>query len=399
VTPVSGNLVDFAAVDFDLSGDQEALRNAAATFLDRYADHDARRARVGEGVIVGTLAGAGAEVESAGDGNAPSGFDRAVWAGMAEQGWLALELPEEEGGLEMGMVEVAVLCEQIGRRLVAAPFLSSILAIGALNHPEARQHNATEKWREILSVGDAVGCVAFVPNADALTVTAAGDGVNLTGSAGPTVYAPSADVAIVLTPTDVFAVDLADSGRPEPLSAMDRTRELGLLRFDATPAIRLGGAEAAVLLLDRCATAASAEMLGAADEVLSMTVAYTKDRVQFGKPIGSFQAIKHKLADALVDVEGMRSTAYYSAWCAANGDSERSLAASMAKSWCSDASRRVMGAGLQAHGGIGFTWEHDMHLYVKRAQLDQVSFGDAGFHRDRIASILRDRLTTSQSIS
>jgi alkylation response protein AidB-like acyl-CoA dehydrogenase len=399
VTPVSVNPVDFAAVDFDLSSDQEALRDAAANFLDRYADHDARRARVGEGVIVGTLAGAGADTAASGAGDAPSGFDHAVWSGMAEQGWLALELPEDEGGLGMGMVEVAVLCEQIGRRLVAAPFLSTILAIGALSHPDARAYAATEKWRETLSAGDAVGCVAFVPDADVLSVTTSGDGVTLTGSAGPTVYAPSADVAIVLTPTDVFAVDLADAGRPEPLSAMDRTRELGLLTFESTPGIRIGGPEAAAVLLDRCATAASAEMLGAADEVLAMTVAYSKDRVQFGKPIGSFQAIKHKLADALVDVEGMRSTAYYSAWCAAADDAERSLAASMAKSWCSDASRRVMGAGLQAHGGIGFTWEHDMHLYVKRAQLDQVSFGDAGYHRDRIATLLRERLATNHSMS
>ena len=140
-------------------------------------------------------------------------------------------------------------------------------------------------------------------------------------------------------------------------------------------------------------------MLGAADRVLAMTVEYAKDRVQFGKPIGSFQAVKHMLADALVDVEGMRSTVYYAAWCAAAGDRERSLAASMAKAWCSDASRRVMATGLQVHGGIGFTWEHDMHLYVKRAQLDQVSYGDAAAHRDRIAGILRARLEAGESLS
>jgi alkylation response protein AidB-like acyl-CoA dehydrogenase len=149
----------------------------------------------------------------------------------------------------------------------------------------------------------------------------------------------------------------------------------------------------------RAATLVSAEMLGAADHVLSMSVDYAKDRVQFGKPIGSFQAVKHMLADALVDVEGMRSTAYYAAWCNAADDAERSLAASMAKGWCSDASRRVMGTGLQVHGGIGFTWEHDMHLYVKRAQLDQVSYGDASFHRDRIANILRARLESGQALS
>ena len=180
---------------------------------------------------------------------------------------------------------------------------------------------------------------------------------------------------------------------------MDRTRELGVLAFDGTPARFLGGAEAAALLVDRAATLASAEMLGAADHVLAMTVEYAKDRVQFGKPIGSFQAVKHMLADALVDVEGMRSTVYYAAWCAAAGDPERSLSASMAKAWCSDASRRVMAAGLQVHGGIGFTWEHDMHLYVKRAQLDQVSYGDAAAHRDRIAALLRARLEAGQALS
>jgi alkylation response protein AidB-like acyl-CoA dehydrogenase len=171
------------------------------------------------------------------------------------------------------------------------------------------------------------------------------------------------------------------------------------LAFSDTPALVIGDQASAALLLDRAVTAISAEMLGSADRVLAMTVAYAKDRVQFGKPIGSFQAVKHMLADALVDVEGMRSTVYYAAWCASAGDDERSLAASMAKSWCSDASRRVMSAGLQVHGGIGFTWEHDMHLYVKRAQLDQVSFGDAPYHRDRIATLLRARLPSGRALA
>jgi len=196
----------------------------------------------------------------------------------------------------------------------------------------------------------------------------------------------------------VYAFDQRQE-RPVPLSAMDRTRELGVLEFDATPARRIGGPDAAEVLLDRAATLASAEMLGAADRVLSMSVDYAKDRVQFGKPIGSFQAVKHMLADALVDVEGMRSTVYYAAWCGAALDRDRSLSASMAKSWCSDASRRVMASGLQVHGGIGFTWEHDMHLYVKRAQLDQVSYGDAAFHRDRIATLLRRRLDDGQDLT
>ena len=318
---------------------------------------------------------------------------------MADQGWLALEVPDDEGGLGLGMVEAAVLCEQIGRRLVAAPFLPTLLALGALSQPEARAHGVTEKWRQALSEGTAVGCVSFVPDPDQVRIESAADGFLLTGRSAPTLFAPSAELAVVVTSEAVYAVDLHMHGPSAPLSAMDRTRELGVLAFDKTPALGIGRQGAATLLLDRAATGVSAEMLGAAERVLSMSVDYAKDRVQFGKPIGSFQAVKHMLADALVDVEGMRSTVYYGAWCTEADDPERSLAASMAKSWCSDASRRVMATGLQVHGGIGFTWEHDMHLYVKRAQLDQVSFGDAAFHRDRIAGLLHDRLVSGQGIA
>ncbi len=362
------------------------------------AGSEALRARVGTGAIVGTLPGAGsASGQAAVD--APSGYDEAVWSAMADQGWLAIELPEDDGGLGLGMVELAVLCEEIGRRLVAAPFLPTIVALGALCGPEARTDTGTKEWREALGQGDAIGCIAVAPGSAGLTVAGSEGQVHLSGQTAPVAYAPSADVAVVLADGAVYGVDLRTEGRPSPLSAMDRTRELGVLVFDGTPARFLGGEEAAALVVDRAATLASAEMLGAADHVLALTVQYAKDRVQFGKPIGSFQAVKHMLADALVDVEGMRSTAYYAAWCAAAGDAERSLAASMAKAWCSDASRRVMAAGLQVHGGIGFTWEHDMHLYLKRAQLDQVSYGDAAAHRDRIAMLLRARLEAGDSLS
>ena len=397
---MSGSTVDCAAVDFDLSADQQALRDAAATLLDRLAGPDTLRARVGRGTVVGTLPGAGQAGGDVASTDAARGYDHDVWAAMAEQGWLALEVPEDEDGLGLGLVEVAVLCEQIGRRLVAAPFLSSVVALGALNTAEARADAATKAWRDALAEGAAVACVAFAPG-DGLRVEEPGpDGSpRLRGVTPPTAFAPSADVAVVVVPRGVYVVDLRSAGRPDAVSAMDRTRELGVLAFEGTPAVAVGGADAAELVLDRAATLASAEMLGAADRVLAMTVDYAKDRVQFGKPIGSFQAVKHMLADALVDVEGMRSTVYYAAWCAAAGDADRSLAASMAKAWCSDASRRVMGAGLQVHGGIGFTWEHDMHLYVKRAQLDQVSYGDAAFHRDRIAALLRARLASGQALT
>jgi alkylation response protein AidB-like acyl-CoA dehydrogenase len=389
-------------VDFDLSPDQLALREAAVTLLDRFAGHEQLRARVGQGVVVGTLPGAGGGDGAGTDtGDAPSGFDGSAWEAMGNQGWLALEVPEDEGGLGLGAVEVAVLCEEVGRRLVATPFLPSVLVLAALSRPETRGLGVTEDWRRDLSVGAAIGCVGFVPEDGTLRAEVDDNEdtgrVRLSGTVGPTVFAPSADVAVVVTGTDVYAVDLREHGRPTPVAAMDRTRELGVLSFDATPAQRLGGAEAAQATLDRAAALVSAEMLGAADQVLAMSVSYAKDRVQFGKPIGSFQAVKHMLADALVDVEGMRSTAYYAAWCVAANDPDRSMSASMAKAWCSDASRRVMATGLQVHGGIGFTWEHDMHVYLKRAQLDQVSYGDAAFHRDRIAGMLRAGLVGAET--
>jgi alkylation response protein AidB-like acyl-CoA dehydrogenase len=139
-------------------------------------------------------------------------------------------------------------------------------------------------------------------------------------------------------------------------------------------------------------------MLGGAARVLELAVDYAKDRVQFGRPIGSFQAVKHRCADMLVDVEGMRSTSYWAAWCIGAADPDASIAASTAKVWCSDASKRVMASALQVHGGIGFTWEHDLHLYLKRAQLDQLSFGDASYHRERLAALLRPKVEAGESV-
>ena len=139
------------------------------------------------------------------------------------------------------------------------------------------------------------------------------------------------------------------------------------------------------------ALAMSSELLGGSGRVLEMATQYAKDRIQFGVPIGSFQAVKHRCADMLVDVEGMRSATWYAAWAASTCEPGWELAASTAKVWCADASKRVMSSGLQVHGGIGFTWEHDLHLFLKRSQLDQMAFGDAGLHRQRLARILRPR--------
>jgi alkylation response protein AidB-like acyl-CoA dehydrogenase len=376
-------------VDFDLSPEQQDLREGAIVLLDRLASAARVRAFVGPGT--------GDDGDSA---DRTLGYDRSLWEALADQGWLAVELPEENGGLGLGMVEVAVLCEELGRRAAPAPFVLTILCLGAvvdaLGDPSlpADARPLLRGWRDGMAAGEVVGCVAW--SADPAALSAVGTGADagyiLDGDPEPTVYAPVADLCVVVADDAVFVTPLGEGDRPSPEPAMDRTRPLGWLRLRDAPAHRIGGPEAAARLLDRAVTAAAAELLGASSRVLEMAVEYAKTRRQFGHPIGSFQAVKHRLADALVDVEGMRSSAYYAAWCLATRDPDGSLVSSMAKAWCSDASRRVMAAGLQVHGGIGFTWDHDLHLYLKRAQLDASGFGDARWHRDRVAGILQQRL-------
>jgi alkylation response protein AidB-like acyl-CoA dehydrogenase len=361
-------------VDFDLSDDQLALRDGARELLAGLAPMAVVR-----GIV-----------------EAGGGLDRGLWLGMVEQGWLGVALAEADGGLGLGWVELAVLLEAVGRRVAPVPFLSQVLAIDTLS---GAGRAATI---ESLLAGETIACIAWSRAPGAVRATADGARWRLSGRPDPTPYSPSADLAIVVAESSdgpaLFSVELDDATRPAAEPAMDRTRELGWLRFDATAAEYLGGSDAVDALVDHGASGVAAEMLGGADRVLEMTVEYAKDRVQFGKPIGSFQAVKHRCADMLVDVEGMRSSVYWAAWCLAAGDRDASVAASTAKIWGSDASRRVMASGLQVHGGIGFTWEHDLHLFLKRAQLDQLTFGDAGYHRERLAALLRPRVEAGESV-
>jgi alkylation response protein AidB-like acyl-CoA dehydrogenase len=359
-------------LDFALSDDQEALRDGAREVLDDLASSTLVRAVVDAG----------------------GGSDPALWQAMLEQGWTGVAVPESLGGLGLGTVELVVLLEQIGRHAAPAPFASTVVAAGALLDAGRDDDVAA------LLEGE-VACVAWSRRGDAVRAEPKGGHWTLHGRPDPVIYAPSASRAVVVATADdgpgLFLVMLGGERRDaEP--AMDRTRELGWLHFDATPAVRLGEAAAVGALVDRGATYAAAEMLGGADRVLEMAVEYAKERVQFARPIGSFQAVKHRCADMLVDVEGMRSSVYWAAWCLGAGDRDASIAASTAKIWCSDASKRVMASGLQVHGGIGFTWEHDLHLFLKRAQLDQVSFGDASYHRERLAALLRPRVEAGESI-
>jgi alkylation response protein AidB-like acyl-CoA dehydrogenase len=304
-----------------------------------------------------------------------AGYDKALWQAMVDQGWTGVEVDEARGGLGLGFVEVAVLAEQVGRHTAPAPFLPTVLALSALARADVP---VAERWVEPLLNGDAIGCIAF-------------------GTDMPVVAAPIADVAVVVDGGEVWVIELGGN-RPKAEPAMDQTQALGWLILDKGGATQVGGADAAGALLDRGATALSAELLGGAARVLEMASDYAKERVQFGKPIGSFQAVKHRCADMLVDVEGMRSVAYYAAWAIGAAHPDAPIAASTAKTWCSDAAKRVMASGLQVHGGIGFTWEHDLHLYLKRSQLGQVSFGDAVFHRQRLAGLLRPRVEAGESL-
>jgi alkylation response protein AidB-like acyl-CoA dehydrogenase len=301
--------------------------------------------------------------------------DPALWAAMVDQGWCGLAVPEKLGGVGLGWVEAAIVLEQVGAHVAPAPILGQLVALDAL---------ADSAWGQPLIAGEAVAaCAARLDE--------------------PCVYAPAADLVVVPEDDRLMAIELRDR-RPAAEPAMDVTRQLGWLWSAAladAPRLEVGGGAEVARHLDVAAVAYAAELLGVAQRALEMAVAYAKDRMQFGRPIGSFQAVKHRCADMLVDVEGMRSAVYWAAWtlCEADtADEERAIAASTAKAWCSDAASRVLASALQVHGGIGFTWEHDLHLYLKRAHLDAVAFGDAANHRARLARLLRARVEGGQSV-
>jgi len=337
-------------VDFELSDDQQALRSAATDLL-------AGRS---------SLAVARSATER---GGTP---DTELWSAMVEQGWCGLAVPEALGGVGLGWVEATVVLEQVGTRVSPAPILSQMVAL---------EFVADTPWGPRLLDGSSVAAVAWRMEE-------------------PCVYAPISDVVVVPEDDRLVAIDL-DGCRPPAEPAMDLTRQLGWLRsadLVGAPRLDLGGLDVVERYGQVAAVAYAAELLGLAQRTLDLSVAYAGERVQFGRPIGSFQAVKHRCADMLVDVEGMRSAVYWAAWCVAVGDPDAAVAASVAKCWCSDAGSRVMASALQVHGGIGFTWDHDLHFYLKRAHLDGLSFGDATFHRVRLAELLRARVEAGESV-
>ena len=378
-------------MDFGFSQEQEMLRATARKFLENECTSTFVRARMDE----------------------PAGVTDDFWAKLAEQGWLGLVFPEEYGGSGLGFVDLTVLMEEMGRCVMPGPFFSTVL-LGGLTILEAGSPAQRKEWLPKLAAGQAKATLALTePNArwDAAGVTAtAKEGKGGFALSGTKLFVPDAHLADVIvvvartaegkTPEDGVSLFLVPKGvkglEVKLLPTMDQTRKLCevTLKDAAVPAgALLGGKGAAwsalARIIQRATIALCGEMCGGAQRVLDMTTEYVKIRVAFGKPIGTYQGVKHKAADMLVDVENAKSLTYYAAWAADENSPETALATSMAKAYVSDAYRKVSAAGIQLHGGIGFTWEHDLHLYFKRAKASEFAFGDATHHRERVAQLIK----------
>ncbi|MEV5707222.1 acyl-CoA dehydrogenase family protein [Actinoallomurus sp. NPDC052274] len=326
--------------------------------------------------------------------DAEAGYDEPVWRLLADQvGAFGLAVPERHGGAGFSYAESHVVCEELGRALAAVPYLgSAVLAADALLACGATEHLPG------LADGSRVGALAWAEGGtwDPAAIRARIDGGRLTGVKEHVLDGARADLFVVpaLGPGGELGVYAATPDAPgvrvEPLVTLDRTRPQARVVFDGTPVTRLGADGAAVLerLLAVAATALSAEQLGGAARCLEMTAEYVKTREQFGRPIGSFQAVKHRLADLYVLVESARSVSYDAARALAEDAPDLAVRAASAQAYCAEAFSTVAAETIQLHGGIGFTWEHEAHLYFKRAHAAAKLFGDAAWHRARLAPVV-----------
>ena len=364
-------------MNFAFTEEQEELRNIVRSFLEDKSPEGAVRELM--------------ETEN--------GYDEAVWAQMAEQlGLQSLIVPEEYGGQGFGYVELIVVLEEMGRALLCAPFFSTIMATNALL--ASGNTAACEAHLPGIASGETIATVALAEasgrwDADGVQVEASGSGDSFTISGEKMFVTDGATANLIIVAAranggiHLFTVDGDAAGLTrESLSTMDQTRKQAKLTFDNTPATHLADTNDFAMMssiLDLAAVALAAEQVGGAQFVLEMAVQYAKDRVQFGRPIGSFQAIKHKCADMLLEVESAKSAAYYAGWCANEMNDELPSVASLAKSYCSEAYFHAAAENIQIHGGIGFTWEHPAHLYFKRAKSSELMFGDPAYHRELLA--------------
>jgi len=372
-------------VNFAFSEEQEELRRAVRQFLEsKSPETEVRR-------LMETT----------------EGYDPAVWKQMGQELMLqGLAIPEEYGGQGFTFIELGIVLEEMGRVLLCAPYFSSVvLAAGAILAA------GTDEQKQALlpgiASGDTIAALAFTEpsgkwDAAGITMEAqenVGGEFKLSGEKMFVLDGFTADTIVVVarvagtTGTDgimFFTVAGDAEGLTRtPLQTMDTTRKQARLEFDNVVASPLGstqdGFAAFSKLLDQAAVALSNEMMGGAQKVLEMSVEYAKVRVQFGRPIGSFQAIKHKCADMLLEVESGKSAAYYASWAAAEDNEELPVVAALSKAYCSEAYFHAAAENIQIHGGIGFTWEHPAHLYFKRAKSSEIYLGDPTYHRELLA--------------
>jgi alkylation response protein AidB-like acyl-CoA dehydrogenase len=364
---------------FGVSAEQQELRDSVRRFLADRAP--LRRAR---------------ELMDSDDG-----LDREVWAQAGTQlGLQGIAIPEEYGGSGFSFAEQAIVLEELGASLYGGPYLASaVLAATALlaSHDEA----ARQEFLPGIADGATIATLAFTeddgawdPGAIRLGAAKHGDGWVLDGHKSFVLDGHTAGLVLTVAVTDeglsLFAVDAPATGLTvTPLPTLDQTRKLARLGFASVPARLIGapgdGASVLSASLDVAAIALAAEQLGGAQRALDMAVDYAKVRRQFGRPIGSFQAIKHRCADLLLEVESLRSAVAYAASAVADGSAEVPVVASLVKAYASDVYFHAAAENIQIHGGIGFTWEHDAHLYFKRAKSSELFLGDGSYHRERLA--------------
>jgi alkylation response protein AidB-like acyl-CoA dehydrogenase len=372
-------------VNFAFSEEQEELRRTVRQFLEaKSPETEVRRL-----------------META------EGYDPAIWKQMGQElGLQSIAIPEQYGGQGFTFIELGIVLEEQGRVLLCAPYFSSVvLAANAILNV------GTEDQKQALlpgiASGDTIATLAFTEpsgkwDAAGITMEATenvGGEFTLSGEKMFVLDGFTADLIVVVarlvgtSGTDgitFFTVrGDADGLTRTSLSTMDMTRKQARLEFNNVAATPLGSTEdgwpAFSKTLDQAAVALSNEMMGGAQRVLEMSVEYAKVRVQFGRPIGSFQAIKHKCADMLLEVESGKSAAYYASWAAAEDNEELPVVAALAKAYCSEAYFHASAENIQIHGGIGFTWEHPAHLYFKRAKSSEIYLGDPTYHRELLA--------------
>jgi alkylation response protein AidB-like acyl-CoA dehydrogenase len=349
---------------FELSDDQRAIQRTAREFLaDRYPPEEIRRLAFDD----------------------ERGFTDDQWAAIAGLGWPALVVGADEGGLGLGAVELAVLQEQLGYALAPTPLFPTVAA--ALVIREAGDADQRARWLGPIAEGELRGTISGPPDAGAVVA----DGDTLAGTLEAVPQAGSADVLVVAFGEDgrPVVVDLhADGVSIERVAALDPTRRLFTVTLDGARSEPLRGDDPPAHAYDAIAVALAAESVGVAQRTMEMAVAHARDRRQFGRPVGAFQAVSHACAQMLLEIEGARSAVLYAAWALDASPGEAPLAAAMAKSYASDAGWRVPAAALQVLGGIGFTWEHDLHLWLKRGRANAAAWGDARSHRRRVADLL-----------